>query len=92
MRTVTLMAQTTGQAGGYALFTDIHQDVSQRERQGRRPGIAGGFAVCGFSATLTKDLYICRRIGLTESVSKRTVIGLWRTAFASKLHNQPRRE
>ena len=32
--------------------------------------IAGGFAVCGFRATLTRDLYICCRNGLTESVPK----------------------
>jgi hypothetical protein len=34
----------------------------------------GGFAVCGFSATLTTHLYICCRNGLTESVPKRTMI------------------
>jgi hypothetical protein len=41
-------------------------------------GIAAnnGFAVRGFSATLTRDLYICCRNGLTESVPKRTVIWL----------------
>jgi hypothetical protein len=38
--------------------------------------LTGGFAVCGFTATLTKDLYVCCRNRLTESVHKRTVIGL----------------
>jgi hypothetical protein len=37
---------------------------------------ADGLAVCGFGATLTRDLYICCRNGLTESVPKRTVIWL----------------
>jgi hypothetical protein len=36
----------------------------------------GGFAVCGFSATLTRDLHIWCRNRLNESVHKRTVIGL----------------
>jgi hypothetical protein len=35
-------------------------------RQSRRfVSLAGGFAVCGFSATLTRDLYICCPNGLT---------------------------
>jgi hypothetical protein len=44
--------------------------------EGATPVAAGGFAVCGFGATLTRDLYICCWNGLTESVPKRTVIGL----------------
>jgi hypothetical protein len=38
--------------------------------------LTGGFAVCGFSATLTRDLHIWCRNRLIESVHKRTVIGL----------------
>jgi len=48
-----------------------------------RPSVhawSGRFAVCDFGATLTKDLYICCRNGLTESVPKRTINGLRRTA------------
>src|SRR6516165_6782034 len=53
----------------------------------------GGFAVCDFSATLTRDLYICCRNGLTESVPKQTVIRALTHGFrVEALHNRPRRE
>ena len=39
-------------------------------------GVRVGLRFCGFSATLTRDFYISLLDGLTESVPKRTVIGL----------------
>src|SRR6516225_12442335 len=47
-------------------------------------------AVCGFSATLTRDLYICFRNGSTESVPKQTMIwalthGFPRRSFITEL-------